>query len=60
MAFQLQPVALRGPKAIPFAASPATSLVDFLRPGSQADCLLLGGCDPRKVLYTLYMERDKG
>ena len=44
----------------PLSNTPATSLVDQLPPGHRADCLLLSGCDVRKILYTLYSEQDNG
>jgi hypothetical protein len=44
----------------PFSNTTATSLVDYLPLGGQASCLLLGGCDPRKILYTIYSEENNG
>jgi len=44
----------------PLANTSATSLVDHLPIGSEANCLLLNGCDPRKIMYTLYAEENKG
>ena len=60
MVLIVNPISLGGKMLNPFASSPATSMVDYLPRETQANCLLLGGCDPRKILYTLYMEQDKG
>jgi len=44
----------------PLAHTPATSLVEYLPLGCTANCLLLGGGDPRKILYTLHSEMATG
>jgi hypothetical protein len=61
MSFLLNPVSFTiHNKFNPLANTPATSLVDHLPIGSEANCLLLNGCDPRKILYTLYAEENNG
>jgi hypothetical protein len=47
-------------KFSPLANTPATSLVDHLPIEIESNCLLLNGCDPRKIMYTLYAEENKG
>ena len=44
----------------PLANAPVTSLVEYLPHGCRANCLLLGGGDPRKILYTLHSESGTG
>ena len=44
----------------PLSNTTATSLVDQLPLGSRATGLLLSGCDPRKILYTIYSEQENG
>lgn len=60
MALIINPVSFTGKKLSPFATTSATSLFEYLPQGSPANCLLLGGCDPRKILYSFYMEQDNG
>ena len=61
MSLSLNPLSLTVHNSFyPLSSNPATSLVDQLPLGHRADCLLLSGCDVRKILYTLYSEQDNG
>jgi hypothetical protein len=53
----LSPLSFTVHKCRPFANTLATSLVDYLPIGGTATGLLLG-CDPRKILYTMYAEEN--
>lgn len=44
----------------PLCNTPATSLTEYLPPKRQANGLILGDGDPRKILFTLYSERGNG
>ena len=39
---------------------PATSLVEYLSFAEDATGLVLGGEDPRRLLYTLFSEQENG
>ena len=39
---------------------PATSLVEYLSFGEEAIGLVLGGGDPRRLLYTLFAKPENG
>jgi hypothetical protein len=61
MSLSLNPLSLSVHNSFyPFSKTPATSLVNQLPLGQEAKCLLLSGCDVRKILYTLYSEEDNG
>ena len=40
--------------------APATSLVEYLSFGENATGLLLGEGDPRRLLFTLFVEQENG
>ena len=44
----------------PLSNTPATSLTEYLPPKRQANGLIIGGGDPRKILFTLYSEQGNG
>jgi len=57
----LHPVSISAHSSfLPFSNAAATSLVEYLPPELQANCLLLGGGDVRKILYTLSAEQKNG
>jgi hypothetical protein len=57
----LHPVSISAHNSfLPFSNAAATSLVEYLPPELQANCLLLGGGDVRKILYTLSAEQKNG
>jgi hypothetical protein len=57
----LHPVSISAHSSfLPFSNTAATSLVEYLPPELQANCLLLGGGDFSKILYTLFAEKDNG
>jgi hypothetical protein len=40
--------------------APATSLIEYLSFGEDAIGLVLGGGDPRRLLYSLFAEQENG
>lgn len=61
MSLLLNPVSIKVCDSFyPLSNTTATSLVDHLPIGSPATGLLVSGCDPRKILYTIYSEQDNG
>lgn len=48
------------PYFYPIGSTPAVCLTEQLPPGEQANCLLLGGGDPRDILFTIFNEENNG
>jgi hypothetical protein len=61
MSLNTRPISVNVSEAFaPFSHSIATSLTRYLPFGASANGLSLGGCDIRKVFYTIFAEGENG